>query len=85
MGSTTGFVAVRAFESSRWRGGSARCEESAFGASPEPEMLEVRAGRLGRRLLLIPVEQVERIVPEERWIMLRASPERVGTIDAEND
>jgi hypothetical protein len=56
-----------------------------FGASSEPEMLEVRAGRMGRRLLLIPVEQVERIVPEPKWIMLRASPDLVGTIDNEND
>ena len=55
-----------------------------FGGSPEPEMLEVRAGRLGRRLLLIPVEQVERIVPEQKWIMLRASPDLAGTVETAN-
>jgi hypothetical protein len=56
-----------------------------FGASSEPEMLEVRAGRLGRRVLLIPVEQVERIVPEEKWVTLRASPDLAVTIDVENE
>ena len=46
-----------------------------FRASIEPELLEVRAGLLGRRLLLIPVEQVQQIFPKERRIVLRASPQ----------
>jgi hypothetical protein len=54
-----------------------------FGSSPEPETLEVRAGRLGRRLLLIPVAQVEQIVAAERRIVLRASPELVGALNVE--
>jgi membrane protein YdbS with pleckstrin-like domain len=38
----------------------------------EPELLEVRSGFLGRRRLLIPVERVEEIVPEQKLIILRA-------------
>jgi hypothetical protein len=44
-----------------------------FRASIEPELLEVRNGRFGKRLL-IPVEQVQRIEPKERRIILGASP-----------
>jgi hypothetical protein len=44
-----------------------------FRASTEPEQLEVRSGRFGKRLL-IPVEQVEQIHPEERRIVLGTRP-----------
>jgi hypothetical protein len=44
-----------------------------FKGSIEPEFLEVRAGLLGRRLLLISVEQVKEILPRQRRIILRAS------------
>jgi ribosomal 30S subunit maturation factor RimM len=44
-----------------------------FRASTEPELLEVRTGLLGKRLL-IPVEQVQQIEPRTRRIILDASP-----------
>jgi hypothetical protein len=43
-----------------------------FRASTEPELLEVRTGLLGKRLL-IPVEQVEQIEPSTRKILLSSS------------
>jgi len=42
-----------------------------FGASTEPELLEVRTRLLGKRLL-IPVEQVEQIEPATRRVILHA-------------
>jgi hypothetical protein len=45
-----------------------------FQGSIEPEFLEVRAGLLGHRLLLIPVEEVKEILPTQRRIILRAWP-----------
>jgi ribosomal 30S subunit maturation factor RimM len=44
-----------------------------FHASTEPELLEVRSGRFGKRLL-IPVEQVEEIDPEQRRVVLGRNP-----------
>jgi hypothetical protein len=44
-----------------------------FRTSTEPELLEVRTGRLSKRLL-IPVEQVQQIDPKKRRIILGASP-----------
>ena len=43
-----------------------------FSGSIEPELLEVRTGLFGRRELLIPVERVLEIVPEQKLIVLRA-------------
>ena len=49
--------------------------ELRFGTSmARPDVLAVRAGLLGRLLLIVPVEQVAEIVPRERRIVLRASP-----------
>ena len=45
-----------------------------FNGSLEPDLLEVRSGLFGRRVLLIPVEQVEELVPKEKKVMLRPSP-----------
>jgi hypothetical protein len=42
-----------------------------FRASIEPELLEVRTGPFGRRLL-VPVEQVQQIEPKTRRIVLSA-------------
>jgi hypothetical protein len=42
-----------------------------FKGSIEPELLEVRTGFLGHRVLLIPVERVEEILPREKLIILR--------------
>jgi len=43
----------------------------------QPDLLEVRAGLLGRQLLLIPSDQVEDIVVAEARLVLRDTP-RVG-------
>jgi hypothetical protein len=42
--------------------------------SNEPEVLEVRAGRLGRRLLLVSIEEVLEILPQDRRILVRDPP-----------
>ena len=39
-----------------------------------PDVLEVTAGRLGRKLLLIPISEVEEIESEERVLVLREDP-----------
>jgi hypothetical protein len=54
-----------------------------FGDSAEPHLLEVRAGLLGRRTLLVPIADVERLVPEERCVILRGSPRLIGSELAE--
>jgi hypothetical protein len=54
-----------------------------FGDSAEPEVLEVRAGLLGRRTLLISVADVETIIPEERRVILRGTPSLLGSEPAE--
>jgi hypothetical protein len=41
-----------------------------FHGSLEPELLEVRTGFLGRRRLLIPVEQIKEILPDRKRITL---------------
>lgn len=46
-----------------------------FRGSIEPDLLEVRTGLFGRRVLLISVEQVEELLPKKRRIVLRASPQ----------
>jgi membrane protein YdbS with pleckstrin-like domain len=43
-----------------------------FRGSIEPDQLEVRSGFLGRRALLIPVERVEEIKPEQNLVVLCA-------------
>jgi hypothetical protein len=49
--------------------------ELRFGTSmARPDALAVRAGLFGRRLLIVPVEQVAEILPQERRIVLRGSP-----------
>jgi hypothetical protein len=50
-----------------------------FGGSAEPDLLEVRAGLLGRRMLLIPVAQVAEVIPEERRLVLAGSPRLAGS------
>jgi hypothetical protein len=44
----------------------------------QPDLLEVRGGFLGRRLLLLPVDQVESISSGEERIVLRMAPQRNG-------
>src|SRR5205823_14691182 len=49
--------------------------ELRFGTSmTRPDALAVRAGLLGRLLLIVPVEQVAEVLPQERRIILHASP-----------
>ena len=46
-----------------------------YGVSQDqPEALAVRAGRFSRRVLLISVREVERVVPEERRIVVADPP-----------
>lgn len=44
-----------------------------------PDVLAVRAGLFGRRILLIPVEEVEMVVPRQKRLLLRGEPRIVGT------
>ena len=44
-----------------------------FNGSIEPDLLEVRTGLFGRRVVLIPVEQVEQLAPNRETN--RASPQ----------
>lgn len=41
----------------------------------EPDALIVRAGVLGRRLVIVPIEDVEDVVPRRQRIVLRTVPE----------
>jgi hypothetical protein len=53
--------------------------------STEPQLLEVRVGAFGRKLLLVPVEEVEAILPEEKRVVLhrtRAPGEAVAAAGA---
>jgi hypothetical protein len=43
-------------------------------ATNEPEVLEVRAGLFGRTVLLIGVQDIERILPEKRRLLLGDPP-----------
>jgi hypothetical protein len=45
-----------------------------------PDLIEVRGGRLGRRLLLVPVEQVEDVRVAEETVVLRSSPGVTGDL-----
>jgi len=40
----------------------------------EPEAIAVRAGRFSRKVFLISVNEVERVLPEERRIVVRDPP-----------
>jgi hypothetical protein len=43
-----------------------------------PDLLEVRCGRLGRQLVLIPVDHVEVVEPDQNVIVLQASDRAAG-------
>jgi hypothetical protein len=49
----------------------------------QPDLLEVRGGRLGRKLLLIPTDQVEEIRPAEERVLVRGVPTPTGDLLAE--
>jgi hypothetical protein len=56
-------------------------EVRANPADPESPLLAVRAGRLGTRVLVVPADAIEFIVPREQRIWLRA-PIRIVTSEA---
>jgi hypothetical protein len=41
-----------------------------------PDLLEVRGGRFGRQLLVIPVDQVEEVRVGDELVLLRSAPEQ---------
>lgn len=54
-------------------------EPSIDEVEPSIDALVVRAGRNGLRILLIPFDEVGLIDPHERRIVLRTSPQLLGT------
>jgi hypothetical protein len=57
-------------------------EEVRYGPSrrwDSPTELAVQAGRGGRRRLIVPVDEIEAVVPEDRVVMLRSSPRVFST------
>jgi hypothetical protein len=54
-----------------------------FGSCADPEVLEVGAGLLGRRRLLIAVSEVSEVLPEERRLILRGHPRLLATESVE--
>lgn len=54
--------------------------ELRFGSSLErPDAIAIRAGLLGRLLLIVPVEEIDEILPREERIVLRRSPRPTAT------
>jgi hypothetical protein len=49
----------------------------------QPDLLEVRGGRFGRQLLLIPIEQVEEVRLTEGRVFVRSAPALTGDLLAE--
>jgi len=49
-------------------------DDVGFGADSEPAVLIVRAGLFKRRVGHVPVDQIEKIIPEEEKIILHRSP-----------
>lgn len=54
-------------------------EDVLFRSRPDcPDLLVVRAGRCGRTLLVVSVENVEEVIPGEKRIVLQGSPRLSG-------
>jgi len=51
----------------------------------EPDLLEVRGGRFGRELMLIPVEAIEEVRTEEERIVVRSVPRGSGDGEATSE
>jgi hypothetical protein len=49
----------------------------------QPDLLEVRGGRFGRQLVLIPVEQVEEVRRSEERVVVRSAPAVTGDLLAD--
>jgi len=61
-----------------------RVDGIRYGKSQDqPEAVSVRVGRFGRRGLLISVSEVERVLPEQRRIVVRDPPTPVGEEQAD--
>jgi hypothetical protein len=45
-----------------------------FSRIDQPDLLEVRGGRFGRDVMLIPIEAVEQVVPAEQRLVIRVTP-----------
>jgi hypothetical protein len=57
-------------------------EEVRYGPSrrwDSPTELAVQAGRGGKRRLIVPVDDIAAVVPDDRVVLLRASPRIVST------
>ena len=57
-------------------------EEVRYGPSrrwDSPTELAIQAGRGGRRRLIVPVDDIAAVVPDDRVVMLRSSPTVVST------
>ena len=57
-------------------------EEIRYGPSRRwdgPTELAIQAGRRGKLRLIVPVEEVEAVVPDDRVVVLRSSPRIVAT------
>ena len=57
-------------------------EEVRYGPSrrwDSPTELAVQAGRGGKRRLIVPVAEVEAVVPDDRVVVLRSSPRVFST------
>ena len=62
-------------------------EEVRYGPSrrwDSPTELAVQAGRGGRRRLIVPVDEVAAVVPDDRVVVLRSSP-RIFATEAEDE
>ena len=57
-------------------------EEVRYGPSrrwDSPTELAIQAGRGGKRRLIVPVDDIAAVVPDDRVVMLRSSPTVVST------
>jgi hypothetical protein len=57
-------------------------EEVRYGPSrrwDSPTELAVQAGREGKRRFIVPVDDIDAIVPDDRVVMLRSTPSIVST------
>jgi hypothetical protein len=57
---------------------SGRVRGVRIGASAEAELLEVRAGLLGRRTLLIAASDVQEVIPDQGLLILHGPPTLLG-------
>lgn len=56
-------------------------EEVRLSSRKQPEALAVRAGLFRTRLLIVPVSEVERVVPRRKRVLLRPDDGRIGAAE----